>query len=367
MHIPWGWIKQRPQFLAEALNEYYKVDVIDYRSGKSGILNATNVRLLDICRLYLGKSKVLNKLKRVINFALVKGFIFLNYKQYDYIWLTNSNLIRLLPRNFNLDCKLIYDHMDDYSEFDMIKNNPRLSRQTKHFNNITFSLAKYIFCSSESLHDNLKRSYPDLSKRMITVYNALDYRFFLSSKPVNSTQNLDLKNKLHQIKASKTKIIMYVGTIDTWFDFELIKSSLNQISDIIYVLVGPNTAGYEPGSGIMFIGAVEHDCLYEIMQYADIFIMPFKVNKLIESVDPVKIYEYIAVGKPILIPKYPEVEKFAMFTRDIYYYIKATEYVLKLQDLVCKDGLPAGTVRNSQFIKDNSWFSRALQIKKYLD
>ena len=27
MHISWGWIKQRPQFLAEELAKYYEVDV----------------------------------------------------------------------------------------------------------------------------------------------------------------------------------------------------------------------------------------------------------------------------------------------------------------------------------------------------
>ena len=34
MHVPWGWIKQRPHFIAENLSKYYKVNVFYKKAYK---------------------------------------------------------------------------------------------------------------------------------------------------------------------------------------------------------------------------------------------------------------------------------------------------------------------------------------------
>ncbi len=49
-----------------------------------------------------------------------------------------------------------------------------------------------------------------------------------------------------------------------------------------------------------FYGPIDDDKLYKNVQNFDCLIMPFKLNKLIFSVDPVKLYEYINYNKPIV-------------------------------------------------------------------
>ena len=45
---------------------------------------------------------------------------------------------------------------------------------------------------------------------------------------------------------------------------------------------------------VIFHGPIEHSRLIENKELYDVLIMPFIRNELIESVDPVKLYEYIA-------------------------------------------------------------------------
>ena len=40
-------------------------------------------------------------------------------------------------------------------------------------------------------------------------------------------------------------------------------------------------------------------------------IMPFKLNELVKSVDPVKLYEYINYNKPIISIFYQEIKRYS--------------------------------------------------------
>jgi glycosyltransferase involved in cell wall biosynthesis len=44
------------------------------------------------------------------------------------------------------------------------------------------------------------------------------------------------------------------------------------------------------------------------LQHADVGIIPFKVTPLIESVSPLKLYEYMACGLPVVASRWRELE-----------------------------------------------------------
>lgn len=51
--------------------------------------------------------------------------------------------------------------------------------------------------------------------------------------------------------------------------------------------------------------------------------MPFIINDIIESVDPVKLYEYINFNKNILTSYYEEIDRFDPF---VYFYNSYDEF-----------------------------------------
>ena len=95
---------------------------------------------------------------------------------------------------------------------------------------------------------------------------------------------------------------MYVGTISEWFDFDLLISILDEYKTINAVLIGPSDVKIPKHDRIHYLGTVERKYIFNIMSHAWVLVMPFLINELVKSVNPVKLYEYIYMGKPIIAP-----------------------------------------------------------------
>jgi hypothetical protein len=95
----------------------------------------------------------------------------------------------------------------------------------------------------------------------------------------------------------------------------------------------------------------------EVSNSADCFIMPFRITPLIEAVDPVKLYEYIALRRPIITVYYDEISYLEPF---VHFYRTREEYFDLLERLIHKE-LPAkgDDIVVRDFLKKSSWISRA--------
>jgi teichuronic acid biosynthesis glycosyltransferase TuaH len=71
------------------------------------------------------------------------------------------------------------------------------------------------------------------------------------------------------------------------------------------VLVGPtpldatDRAALEE-AGIVLVGAVHRDLVPGYLQHADVLVVPHRVTPFTDSLDPIKLYEYRAVGRPVV-------------------------------------------------------------------
>lgn len=90
-------------------------------------------------------------------------------------------------------------------------------------------------------------------------------------------------------------------------------------------------------------------------------ILPFRDTPLTRAVDPVKMYEYIALGKPILCARLPALAKFAPF---------ATFYgdAARCLELVARRAItqPPGSKARAAFLADATWHQRAASIATQL-
>ena len=92
--------------------------------------------------------------------------------------------------------------------------------------------------------------------------------------------------------------------------------------------------------------------------------MPFKINEIIEDVDPVKLYEYISMGKTIISVYYDEIKRFDPY---VYFYSTTNQYCDVLEKIInCEAGCKYDKGMQKKFLQDNTWDVRYQEMKKYV-
>ena len=99
--------------------------------------------------------------------------------------------------------------------------------------------------------------------------------------------------------------IGYVGTISTWFDWTVVTRLAESLPSSRIRVIGPCFTKLPrlPANVSVEPACPREEAVQKIMQF-DIGLIPFKKNRLTESVDPIKYYEYRALGKPILSTRF---------------------------------------------------------------
>jgi glycosyltransferase involved in cell wall biosynthesis len=104
-------------------------------------------------------------------------------------------------------------------------------------------------------------------------------------------------------------LAVYAGTLhEDRLDVSLVLASAQRIDQIggKVVLLGPNsltahnTARLLSTSAVMVLGSRPKDEVPAYLQHAHALIVPHVVDDFTDSLDPIKLYEYLAVGRPIV-------------------------------------------------------------------
>lgn len=347
-HVSWGWIKQRPHFIAEGLNEFYDVTVITRKSIKKDEVNSdTNLRLKSLFRLPLERFSIIRKLNTAICRYQLKKYI----KETDIIWLTHPLQYKYIKGLYK-DKFLVYDCMDDMLEF---SEDDKLNKEIKGNEGELFSKANRVYASSQYLKDKLISRYHE--KEIMVVNNAIKDN--IDADEDHPTDNI-LKNFN---KDDGMFVLSYIGTISEWFDFDLIKELINKYPNLKINLFGPNRTIIPEMDRLCYCGTVEHKDVFAVMKESDGLIMPFILNELILSVNPVKLYEYIYSGKPCLAPLYPESLPF----KDYVFLYEDVESCVNLVGTIINNRQSKCEINKcKEFARNNTWGKRVEFIKKDL-
>lgn len=182
----------------------------------------------------------------------------------------------------------------------------RIPDQNKGFQNIASAqlqmerdLAKkvdLVVCSAKNLTKGLE------AKRVEYVPNGVNFAHF--------SKNGTLP---HEYRNLPGPIAVYAGAIDYWLDYELIKNLALELPYFSFVFIGP--VKKNPFSGIKnihLLGPKPYSEIPNYLKYASVGIIPFDVEKfpeLIHSVNPLKLYEYMASGIPVVSSRWEEIEE----------------------------------------------------------
>ncbi len=107
-------------------------------------------------------------------------------------------------------------------------------------------------------------------------------------------------------------IALYVGAIEEWFHFDLLKELSQTLPEVSFVLIGPIKKNpFEDYQNIHVLGPRSYCNIPAYMAHANVGLIPFDVEnfpELIHNVNPLKLYEYMACGLPVVATHWQELE-----------------------------------------------------------
>lgn len=153
-------------------------------------------------------------------------------------------------------------------------------------------------------------------------------------------------------------IIGYYGAIAEWFDAGLIEHAARQRPDWSFVLIG-HTFGAEIDGlralpNVRFLGEQPYDTLPAYLAQFDVCCIPFRLNDLTRATNPVKFYEYLCSGKPIVSVRLPELQQH----EDCVYFADGPEEFVAAIKRAFEEKGEGLTKRRVEVARVNTWEER---------
>jgi teichuronic acid biosynthesis glycosyltransferase TuaH len=160
--------------------------------------------------------------------------------------------------------------------------------------------ADIVVSTAPSLRDNFIKKGIEKS---YLVPNAANFKLF-------STPGNEVPARLSAIKG---KTIGYLGNIERRTDFILLENTMATLQDWELIMAGPVEKEYVPESilkhpRIHFTGPFSHTEAPAVVKKFDVAIIPFKCDEVSNGIYPLKLFEYLAAGKPVVTTNFnPEI------------------------------------------------------------
>ena len=204
------------------------------------------------------------------------------------------------------------------------------------------------------------------AEKLVFSCNGVDYQHF---HDINNKIKLD-KQFVDIIEQNKP-IIGYYGALASWFDYELVKFLAKQRPNYNVVLLGIkyddsfDKANLNQYANIYFLGPKNYDVLPNYASYFDICTIPFLINDITQATSPLKLFEYMALGKPIVTTAMNECKKYksVMIANNKEEFIKKIDKALQIEGNNCKEYFDV----LKQEALENTWKSKAEKIIELLE
>jgi len=284
---------------------------------------------------------IAKRLKKIFKNEGVKDFIYINSFNFHY-----PNIASLIKPSLTIyhcvDPMIVpYDMKHGIqSEEQLVKN------------------SDLVICTSKALY-NEKRH---INSHTYFVPNATD------SDHGEKTLNPDLPVH-NKIRTLPKPIIGYLGTIERRINYDLILEVVRLNPDKTFVFAGPISDNFVPQSlldekNAHFLGSIPYEEVPQMIKSFDVAIIPFKKDEVSETIFPIKLFEYLSAGKPVVLTDFnTDLKEFTMEIVDYCSDAKSFSNALKT---ALESNTPSKIEERRQLAKLNTWENRSDQIAEII-
>lgn len=338
---------QRPQHIAKNLSKnkclvFYevttmtdKVKIFKKQSDNIYLLNFNNIAL--------------NKL-------LMKSLSKIDKPKYIQLYCTDWKLtVKDIEDYMSEGFKFIYEYVDDLSP-DLAGTKDIPKNIVDKYEYVMTHDEVYVIVTASALEEDVVKRRG--RKNLAFSSNGVDYEYFQEYD-----ESFVVDDEFQRVLDIGKPIVCYYGALAKWFDYELIKK-IDAEGKYSVVLFGIkyddafDESGISELENVHFLGTRDYKVLKYYAQKCDVLTIPFILNNITAATSPVKIFEYMAMHKPIVITDLKECRQY----ESVKIAKTHEEFIQLIEEALSKENDEKSIALLDKEARENDWHEKAKVI-----
>jgi len=253
---------------------------------------------------------------------------------------------------------LVYDCVDEYAAFPEYRDDASWLRDREA---ALCRSADLVFTTSQGLYDDKRHLNPE---RTHLVHNVGDFAHFSRASAVDTVVPADLA-------ALPRPVIGFLGAVSGYkLDIPWLLELARRHREASIVLVGPvgvgdretDIAALDAEPNVHLLGHRPYESLPGYVKGFDVAVIPYRQNEYTAGVFPIKFFELLASGKPVVVSELPALREYydrVHVARDVNEFVSACERALA--------GPDAGRDARLALASENTWEHRVARLMAHVE
>jgi glycosyltransferase involved in cell wall biosynthesis len=241
--------------------------------------------------------------------------------------------------------KLVYQRADRWEEF------PNVDKQVVcEYDHKLKSEADLTIFVSESLYAQESA----LCRNAVYLDHGVDYEMFAKAE-----QDLRIPSEMNRIRKP---VIGFFGGIDEHtFDILFMEKVIKLLPEMSFVFIGKasiDCSGLIAQKNVFLLGQKPYEEIPHYGKCFDAAIMPWRQNRWIQACNPVKLKEYLALGKPVVTTPFAELQKY----HEVAYEAQTPEQFVTCIKKALQENCPDRIAARRRKVMQSTWDSKAEMV-----
>ncbi|MBP3686289.1 MAG: glycosyltransferase [Clostridia bacterium] len=270
---------------------------------------------------------------------------------YSTDWkLSVSDIEMYLGRGFGF----IYEYIDDLSpELAGTKELPQ--NIVEKYDYVMSHPETYVVVTADLLREDVVKQRGETNLAFSS--NGVDYSFFESFD-----EDYAFEEEFEEIFRKGKPVLCYYGALAKWFDYDLLKklAATDRYSIVLFGIKYDESydENLSDEQNIYFLGSRDYSVLKNYARRCDLLMIPFVINDITRATSPVKIFEYMALHKPIVTTDMNECRKYS----SVLIGHDHDEFLAKVDEGLAKASDADYVALLDREARDNDWSMKARAI-----
>lgn len=229
--------------------------------------------------------------------------------------------------------RLVYDCMDEHSGFSDVSETMLAAEAS------LMAQSDLVVTTARRLHEKALKT----ARRTALIPNAADFEHFNRDPQTAPLAHLP------------RPIIGYYGAIADWFDVEMVRDAARARPGWQFVLIGStylaDVTPLQALPNVHLLGEKPYADLPGYLHQFDVACIPFKLSPLTEATNPVKFYEYLSAGKPIVAVELPELQPYSGY----FLPVRRREDFVRQVEAALSTRTPEAIQARVELARQNTW------------